>query len=372
MTWHLVRLAQDPAAPAVRLTVGDDGRILARDHLDSVAASAAAGMRTVLVVPGTAAPAFWLPLPTHNPVQALAAAHALVEDRLAAGHRDAHLAMAPRAGGDGEWLLVAVDPATVRDWLGRAARLGVVPAVLLPDHLALPQPDDDRVLVVEDGGDWIVRGTRQAFRAEAVLAARVLEDRLQRRVVNLADAESLLVAGASAPAIDLLQGAFARGDAPVRGARAWKRAALLAAALALSPLLLWAAEAARCALAARALERQVAARIDAALPGRDRSQPALEAMRAQVAHLRARDAFAGTASVLFAAIAQVDGVQLEALAYAPDGTLRATLAHAEADAGDRVRERIADGGHVVEPTGSRRADGMVYSELLLRPREAAP
>lgn len=371
MTWHLLWLAPDPAAPATRLVVDDDGRIVARDlRREGDAAATASNVRTVLVVPGTAAPAMWLPLPARNPVQALAAARALAGDRLASGHRDVHIALGPPGDGEAERLVVAVDPDAMRDWLAHAARLGVKPDAVLPDHLALPVPEDGGVRIFVDGDDWIVRGPRHAFRAEADLAARIVDGLPQHRSPLREEAEALMARGALQPAIDLLQGAFARRDAPAQGLRAWRRAAVLAAALLLSPLLLWTADAVRHVLAARALEARAAAKIDAALPARDRSQPALEAMRAQVAQLRARDAFTGSASALFAAMAQVGGIQLEALSYGPDGVLRGTLVHADAGAAERVRERIAATGRIAESAGSRRADRRVYSEITVRPQEA--
>ncbi|WP_407352265.1 type II secretion system protein GspL [Luteimonas sp. R10] len=375
MTTYIVLLPQDPGAPALRLSVGDDGRVLARErlHAGETAArqAAAAPARTVLVVPGTQAPALWLELPARNPVQALAAARALVAERLAGSGDTLHIAIAAAADeDDAPRPVVAVERALMTHWLERAAALGLTVDALVPDHLALPTPEDDGVLVVADGDECIVRGARLAFRGEAALAAVVLEGRPQQVVEAGPQAEALLAAGARQPAIDLLQYDFARTPAQPRGARAWRRAAVLAALLALSPLLLWGAEALRYTLAARALETQAAAKVDAALPGRAPTQPPLAAARAALRQAQARDGFAHAASALFAAVPRIEGAQLDRLSYGEDDALRATLSHARADELDVLRDALADAGLALQPAGTRRADGRLHSELDILPEPA--
>ncbi|NZA26598.1 hypothetical protein H0E84_09390 [Luteimonas sp. SJ-92] len=375
MITYIVLLPQNPDAPALRLSVGDDGRVVARERLrsgDTAAPQpAAAGpTRTVLVVPGTQAPALWLELPARNPVQALAAARALIAERLAGSSEALHIAIAAAAGDDAPRPVVAVERTLMTYWLGRAAELGIIVDAMVPDHLALPAPDDDGVVVVVDGDERIVRGPRLAFRSEAALAALVLEEWAQQVVEAGPQAEALLAAGARQPAIDLLQYDFARTPAQPRGARAWRRAAVLAALLALSPLLLWSADALRHTLAARALEAQVAVAVDAALPGRAPAQPPLAAARAALRQAQARDGFAHAATALFAAVPRVEGAQLDRLFYGEDGTLRVTLSHARADELDVLRDALAGGGLALQPAGTRRTDGRLHSELEILPEPA--
>ncbi|MEZ0470489.1 type II secretion system protein GspL [Luteimonas salinilitoris] len=374
MITYIVLLPQDPDTPALRLSVGEDGRVLARERLragDTAAQPAAAAQaQTVLVVPGTQAPALWLELPARNPVQALAAARALVAERLAGSGETLHIAIAAAVGDDAPRPVVAVERALMTHWLERAAALGITVDALVPDHLALPAPEDDGVVVVADGDERIVRGPRLAFRSEAALAALVLEGRPQQVIETVPQAEALLASGARQPAIDLLQYDFARTPAQPRGARAWRRAAVLAAVLALSPLLLWGAEALRYTLAARALEAQAAAKVDAALPGRAPTQPPLAAARAALRQAQARDGFAHAASALFAAVPRIEGARLERLSYGEDGALRATLSHAQADELDVLRDALAGAGLALQPAGTRRADGRLHSELDILPEPA--
>ncbi|WP_187775821.1 type II secretion system protein GspL [Luteimonas suaedae] len=374
MITYIVLLPQDPKAPALRLSVDDDGRVLARERLRTGATAAqpaaATQTRTVLVVPGTQAPALWLELPARNPVQALAAARALIAERLAGSGEALHIAIAAAAGDEARRPVVTVERALMTQWLERAAALGITVDALVPDHLALPAPEDDGVVVVADGDERIVRGPRLAFRSEAALAALVLEGRAQQVVEAGPQAEALLAAGARQPAIDLLQYDFARTPAQPRGARAWRRAAVLAALLALSPLLLWGAEALRYTLAARALEAEAAAMVDAALPGRAPAQPPLAAARAALRQAQARDGFAHAASALFAAVPRIEGAQLDRLSYGEDGALRATLSHARADELDVLRDALAGAGLALQPAGTRRADGRLHSELDILPEPA--
>lgn len=374
MITYIVLLPQDPDTPALRLNVGDDGRVLARDRLhagEAAAPSAAAAQaRTVLVVPGTQAPALWLDLPARNPVQALAAARALVAEHLAGSGETLHIAIAAAAGDGAPRPVVAVERALMAHWLERAAALGITVDALVPDHLALPPREDDGVVVIADGDERIVRGSQLAFRSEASLAALILEGREQHVVEAGPQAETLFAVGARQPAIDLLQYDFARTPAQPRGARAWRRAAVLAALLALSPLLLWGAETLRYTLAARTLEAAAAAKIDAALPGRAQSQPPLAAARAALRQAQARDSFAHAASALFAAVPRIEGAQLDRLSYGEDGALRATLSHARADELDVLRETLAGAGLALQPAGTRRADGRLHSELDILPEPA--
>ncbi|MDH5824138.1 type II secretion system protein GspL [Luteimonas sp. RD2P54] len=374
MITHVVLLPQDPAAPALRLDVGDDGRVLARTRLyaggETPPDAAATQGRTVLVVPGTQAPALWLELPARNPVQALAAARALVAERLAVGGESLHVAVAEAGGDEAPRPVVAVERALMAGWLERAAALGMSPDALVPDHLALAAPEGDEVVVVEAGDERIVRGRGLAFRSESALAALILEGRPQRSVGAGPAAEAILAAGARRPGLDLLQGEFARAAVRAGGGPGPRRAVALAALLALSPLLLWGAEAARYTLAARALEAQAAARADAALPEVSAGESPLAAVRAALRQARARDGFAHPATALFAAVPRLEDARLDRLSYAEDGVLRATLSHARPDALDALGDTLLAEGLTLQRAGTRRADGRLHSELEILPEQA--
>lgn len=359
---RVVLLSAHPERPSTALTVDADGRILARQSLSGEAPSPPSpDAPTVLVVPGTAVRALWLELPARHPAQARAAARMLLEAHVAGDASALHVALGD-AGGDPPRLLAAVEAAQLREWLARAAQLGLAPAAVVPDHLALPAAEGDVPRVFECDGDWIVRGPRLAFRAEAELAALVLGDTAGTPVSDRLALESLLAVGALRPPVDLLQGEFAPRRTAERG---WRRAALLAGALLLSPLLLWTVETLRHAAATRALEAGTLARARAALPAAGDADTATAA-RARLAQARAGESFAPIAAALFGALRPLDGAGLDSLAYAPDGTLRATLAHRDLAQLDALRAALAAGGLALETAGTRRADdGRLRSELQI-------
>ncbi|MBS7458929.1 type II secretion system protein GspL [Coralloluteibacterium stylophorae] len=336
-TIRLVLLPEAADAPPRVLRIDAAGRLLAD-------AAPAPAERTVLAVPAAAIALLRLELPSRSSAQARAAAVLLASERLALRPRALHVALGTDGRAAGGRLVAAVEGDILQAWLDRAAAAGVAADLVVPDCLLLPPPlDDSCPQVVELDGSWLVRGEEVAFSAEAKLARAVLGDAPAAPVRDPAERDALLARGALAPPLDLLQGAFARHTehdavAPRR------RLLALAAALALSPALLWLADAVRHEAAARSL----AARSDALAaevlgPAADVAD--LAAARAE------RDAargFARATAPLFAALETVPGVAIQRLDYAPDGSLSAVLVHADPDAAEPVRAALASGAMAVE------------------------
>ena len=91
----VVWLASTPGAAAVRLRVDARGHILQRDILEAASpAASATAVRTILLVPGTVAPAQWLELPAGSIAQARAAARIQLRERVAGDMGAVHVAVA--------------------------------------------------------------------------------------------------------------------------------------------------------------------------------------------------------------------------------------------------------------------------------------
>lgn len=370
---HVVLLGNAADAPALRLAVDADGAILSRERLVPAApcpaGPTARGRRTVVVVPGSEAPAEWLEIPANGGAPARAAARAMLRERLARDADAVHIALAADRGA-GTACAVAVEAGAMDRWLGHAAALGLCPDALLPDHVALPPPDGEAAVVAVRDGDWLVRTAGRSFRAEPALAGLVLEGRARETVVDAADVEAMLARGAASASLNLLQDRYAPAGASRSGPRAWRRAVLLAALALASVPLLWAAEAVRHVVSARALEAGTADMVAAALPATVRGHAPVDAVRAAVARSQAHDAFPRAFGALAAGVGQSADSAIERLSWQAGAPLRASVLHRQPEATVALEAAAAASGLQLAVAGTRQADGGLATEVELV--EAAP
>lgn len=363
MNHRILLLPADPACAATCLIVDDDGRILSRTRVTAdYPAPAAMDGRSVLVVPGAAVRIDRLALRAHSAAQARAAAQAMLAERLARPS-PLHVALDPHATATTR-LVAAVEPALLRDWLARAAALGLRPDAAVPEQLLLPAADEgeERVQVLDAGDRWLVRGPQLAFSAAPALAAQVLGERPRTLLQGGLDA---LAARALHPEIDLLQDGFAPASAR-RPQRTWRRLGWLVAALLASPLVLVAAQALRMELAARALESHAADSIREALPA-STAGAGSEALARHLDAAREPRAFATASGALFAAVAAHPGMHLEELEYQRGDRLRAVLVHADAADLEALRGALAADGWGLVEGGTSQVPGGLRTGVALEP-----
>ena len=373
-TTLLLVLPAAPGATATCLQVDGGGRVLARRTVDADAPLTTTATQPraqqVLAVPGIECLSTWLELPVRNPVQAAAAARVLVAEQVAGPVNTLHLAIAPVVDG-GSRQVVAVESATMQAWLDRAAALGMTPDFVVPMPMLLPSTDDastgdaGEVVIIDMDGHWLVRGQRLAFAAEPALADQVIGER-PRRVLTETEAQAAFAVNALAPPVDLLQYAFARKTTRREGWPAYRRAAILAAVLAASPLALLSAQAIRHEVAARDLQAQAHTRARAVLPALGKDADPLPPVRERLAELQAGDGFARAAAALLAAVAATGGAELDALAYA-EGELQATLVVPAPAALERIRTALAEAGLELTETGRRDAGDRNQYAITVRP-----
>lgn len=368
-----VVLLADADGAARWLSVSADGGVTEGAAPDPAAATAqrpAPRRRTIVVVPGTAAPAHWLSLPAHSLPQALAAARHLLQDHLATPIQDLHVAVGAHPRPDAPCPAVAVDHAAMTGWLRRAQALGLAPDAMIPDHMLLPPPTgDEAATVVACGGDWLVRTHAQSFRAEAGLAARVLGPDIAPQ--RSGDCGIRLAAAAPQAGFSLLQAQYAPVASAPGGAGSARRLAMLAVLALASIPLLWTAELLRYRISAQRIDVQMRELVAAALPERSgtASSP-LAATRDALAQARAHDRFPHAAGALFSAVHALDGAALERIEWTAGGVLAAGIAHADPSDLDALAERLAREGLSVTVAGTRRADGRLASDIELV--QAAP
>ena len=333
---RLVLLAADPSAASPSLLLDAEGRILERRML-STTAKAPPGPRSVVAVPGERVRTLRLDLPLRNPAQARAAALLQLEGDLA-DEQEPHLALGELQA-DGTRLACVASAAQMRAWRAQAEALGIVPDILLPDHLLLPAAADAPICVAALDERWLARGPALAFSAEPALAEAALAGHPHATPVSGDAALRLLAAGALRPPLDLQQFAFAPRRDDDADARQARRLRWLLAALLASPLLLVAAEALRYEVSARLLrQRTQALAAEVADPQRARSEP-LAATEAQLDRLRGIGGFNGLATTLLRAVQAQPGVRIERMDYI-DGRLQALLAHPDAGAAKAVLDAV--------------------------------
>lgn len=361
------RIVLAPPAPDVAPTfavVDAEGHVLERGAL-ALGEDDLIRMPTVLVVPGAEAVARWLHLPTRNDRQARAAALLALGDKLAAADQDVHVALGPLEP-DGWRLAVVVACARLRGWLEAAGLHGLRPDVVIPDHLALPEPEGDAVCGARLGATVAVRGTRLALTAEPELLDVLLEGRTLQPLGSAEEVERLVARGALRPAVNLLQGDFdpAR-ELAVTTKDLW-RLAVVALLLLISPVVLMAASLARDALAADRIERRTAAKLGQALPGVAITDPLaqLDTPLGQ-ARMAAGGGPVALAANLFASLETIEHGQLERLIVMPDGAVRATLSYTNYSDIELMRAALRTAGVAMREEGVREEQGRVVSDLIL-------
>lgn len=324
----------------------------------------AADERIVLIVPGEDVVLHWIELPALSPPQAIAAARLMASEVSAAPVERLHVALGAAGGGARAMALVA--PERMAAWLAQAQALGFDPDAILPEPLLLLPPEAG-VVRWERDGLHLLRGAAVALAAEPALGALLVD----APVVDIDDAvvEAGLGAALTVPAIDLRQGAFARR-------RRWridwplvKRLALLGGGIVLAILAVQIVLILKYDLAAGRLEGEVAEVARGALPraGTIADPPAQLAGR--LAALRGSGAgFSATSAAVFTAVRDTANVELAALAFDPNGTLRITATAADAADIAALARRIEAAGFAVDSGDVRPGGGRQIAEIAVRSR----
>ncbi len=364
-----IRLVLIPALtsqPAPYMVVAADGGVLARGVLTPDVTELPEPMRTVAVCPGSGVTIHWLDLPAGSAAQVRAAAAWRLRDDLAAAPDRLVTIVGPPAG-PGEGRLTAVVGRNLLEaWIDYLDALGVRADVLLPDMMTVPEPDGDGVLhAVTFGESVALRGRRFAASVQPDIVDLIAGE---RQVVVFDDAravEQALSMAARSPALNLLDG----GDRERGAARiGWRRAAGLAAAVVLSPLLLSAAGAVRDDMAARRLEAETLSVIARAAPDLAGSPDPVAAVRRRAAAAPPPGGTAAAAAALFGAVEAVEGAELDTLVVSPEEGLKATVSHQAYSDMETVTRRMADAGLTVVPTATLDDNGRVVSDITIGAR----
>jgi general secretion pathway protein L len=326
------------------------------------------GAPPVAVAPGEMVTLRWLDLPAGlTPPQAAGAARLMTAELSAQPIGDLHVAAGPDPGDGGGRCVGLVPLETMRGWLADLEEVGFDAHRLIPETLLLAPPAEG-LATWDSEGLRLYRGRNEAFAAEPELGDILLGGRSAVAIDAEAFAAGLPAALEQAP-LDLRQGPFGRRrNWRVAPARA-RRLAMMVAALLLVSLAVQVAAIARYSFAADSAETEARRVAAAALP-RNRGVTDPESALAQrLAELRGGGAgFGATAGALFEAVKATPNVELSALAFAPDGLLRATVQADSPAAIEALRQRVEANGFAAEAGPPRSGGGRRVSDLTVRPR----
>jgi general secretion pathway protein L len=322
----------------------------------------------VAVVPGEAVTLRWLELPAGlSPAQAAGAARLMVAELSAQPVGELHVAVGRDLGDGGRRCVGLVPMETMRLWLDGLEGAGFDAERIVPETLLAPVPAEG--LATWDSGLLrLYRGQDEAFAAEPELGAILLAGRPAVPIDPDGFAAGLAGALELAP-LDLRQGPFGRRrDWRVAPARA-RRLAMLTAVLLLISLTIQVALIARYIYAADAAEDEMRRIAAAALPRRPGVADPQAALIQRLAELRGGGAgFRATAGTLFDAVKATPNVELTALAFSPDGLLRATVQADSPAAIEALRQRVEASGFAAEAGAPRSGGARRVADLTVRPR----
>ena len=355
---RLILIPPSAALPASCLTLDAQGVVLTRGVLELGSGYAPEPMRNVAVVPGADVLVRWLELPSGSSAQMAATALHLLRDDLAAPS-DRLTAVLGTVPTSGRRLVAVAGRSLLQTWSDYLASFGLRADVMIPDSLILPEPEDEGVLTAAlFGADLALRGRELALSVQPDLAEAVAAGRAVKRIERTDEVERLLAAAALNPPINLLAGGGRRVEADRRG---WKRAAALAAALIVSPLILTLAAAGHDEWRARDTESraEVAARrtFPDIAPGADAVDEATRRLSAAPP-----GGAAAAAAALFAAVESVEEAELDSLTVDEAG-VRATVTYAAYQDLDALQQAMAAKGMSLTDDSTVDDQGKVVSEV---------
>lgn len=349
------------SAPYLILDAG--GSVLQRGRLALDSGEAPPPMRTVAIAPGGDVAVRWLDLPVGGTAQIRAAALWTLRDDLAATPDRVTVSLG-RAVPVGEpRMAVVASRALVEAWGDYLDALGIKADVILPDMLTLEVPEAENGLsAVTFGSGLALRGHRFAATIQPDLLDLIAGAREVRPVTEEAEVERLMIAAALSPEINLLD---AVGREKTNDRRGWRLAAGLAAAVLVSPLILAATQAARDTGAARQAEAQTVELIAQVSPEAAGAPDPVAAFRQRAATAPPPGGITSAAAVLFAAVEQVDGAELDIFVSDPEGGVRATVSYPAYQDLDALKSAVAAAGLRLNDTSTLDDAGRVVSDVTI-------
>ncbi|TXC70132.1 general secretion pathway protein GspL [Sphingomonas ginsenosidivorax] len=319
----------------------------------------------VAVAPAEDVTLHWAELPTRSPAQAVAAARLLVADASAAPLAELHVAVGDEGSADRP--IGVVGAAVMRDWLAMLAADGIDPVAVVPAPMLLPRPAEGYARA-DIAGIATVRGTSSGFADDAhltpLITGGVEPVTLDRDAVSAG-----LVAAATAPALDLRQGSFARRRRFALDWRLIRRLAVLALLILGVTLAISLVRIAKYSFGATALEAQADAIARTGLPRGETVTDAARQLDERLSRVRGPGlGFSATAAAVFAAVRATPGTEVTALDFQANGDLRLSVAVEREALATDLKRAIEAAGFSVRAGTFQAAAGRVTGDLTVTAR----
>ncbi len=384
----LLRLGSDGGLTWLRTATG--ARIAAASTPGTPPSSAQAGVDEIVVlVPAEDVLLTEIKLSARNRTQLLQAVPYAVEDQLLDSIEEQHFAAAHGSGDTFGVAVVAKEK--MRAWLEHLATAGIQPDVLIPESLALPALSSGGNVLIEDSRAIVRLSTGAAFAcaldelpqwlaqigSDGAVAPLTVHDFRAAPALALPlpialyqerqrDPLAFLAKDFTQAPINLLEGGFATRHRHARGARWWRIAAMLAAAVIVLAVANLGFDVLRLSRTSTKMDALAQDAVHKAFPDIDAAQlarlSAADLMRGRLERLRGGSDSTGLLKIL-AQIAPVLGsttrIQTRGMEYR-NGTFELALRAPDVAALDSVRERleIVPGLQAVVTAANPSADGV--------------
>ena len=379
----------------VRLVAVGEADCVWRDHDDtashrgslSAAAEAAASRRVHLLVPGSDVLITRVAVPAAQRARARTAIPWALEDRLVDDVESLHFALGERHD-TGEWSVAVVARRALDAWLERCARAGIQPVSARPEPLALPAPNADEWVALEEPGAVIVRTADDGgFACEPgmlglLAGAREKPAWIRRLGAAAAEWPPELESALGAPepiddpaaaftgtgGIELLQGPYSRRERTGRQLRRWRLPAAIGAALLIVAGIHLALEYAALGTREAELRERMQAVFQQTFPDVQQVRDPRAQMAARLRSLRGEgggDAdFAGLLARAGGVLAEGSGARLTGLIWR-GGTLELEIAADDLQVLDRVQRGFTEIGLGAELRGADRGEDGINGRITV-------
>lgn len=356
---RLILIPSLASEPAPFMVISQDGAVLQRGLMPLDPVDRPLAMRTVAVAPGADVLIRWVNVPAGSEVQVRAAVLWALRDQLAAAPDRLEVVLG-RAGAVGEDRLAVVFNVFLRQvWLDYCEALGVGVDVLLPDVLAVPAPTGGQdIVAVSFHPNVALRGLRMAATVQPDMVELLTDGQSLVILDDPDEIERLMIEATLRPAINLIE------RRRVSAGGGWKRAAVLAGVLVLTPLILTLALATRDDIMASRMREQTRVILERVAPDLAASPDPEAALARRLASAPA-GGVTGVAAALYAAVEGVDGAELDSFTADAEGGVRATVSYPAYQDLDTLKRAVAGAGLVMEDASTVDDAGRVVSEVRI-------
>ncbi len=349
----------------------DDGVITQRGQDENVRDAAGQPTatpteRNVALVPTELTYVSWLSFPDLKPRQAEGAARIEAARRGIGGPEHNHAATRALENEDGDVLAATIAPAALSGGLAQLQAIGIDPDYVTPVGL-LVVPGDEAWLETEIGAERFLRSDRAILPAEPELVQAVVGE-IEPIVLNDEETDAALEIGFADPPLNLRQGRFAkRRRIQTFGKREWQLIAATLSLAVLATLLIALVTLGKYSIGESQENSRALAAARNIVPGAADLESAERELDQRLIASGGGASFGAAAAALFQTVRSVPDVTVRRIAYAPDGTLSATLASPQPEQLNQVLVPLQTNlGYVLTQAPHEGVEGETVIDITVR------